>query len=126
MGRSTTPTFRIDLTVRHAKNEVAVAWTSQSWSVAFAGRPTAENLQRWVGRTEGSTSPGGCNEHLGVTIIKTAVVTRQKDSVVVATFERVNEGRASREIADRAATILWDVKGGQRTSTLPLPVISWD
>jgi hypothetical protein len=50
------------------------------------GKPTAENLKAFVERFEASTKPGGCNDHLGLSIVTSAKIVRQATKEVLATY----------------------------------------
>jgi hypothetical protein len=91
MGRSITPTFRVeyhdnpfakvDLNVRH----------SFSWNTKAYGRPTNANLEKWRTAMNKSYAAGGVNEHvsemLGYAVsISAAQIVRQASGEVVATY----------------------------------------
>lgn len=61
MGRSVKSKYAVRMTV------AGFGITPACWNSQQAGRPTAENLRRYVAAFEASTEPGGCNAHLGVT-----------------------------------------------------------
>lgn len=77
MGRTVTPTYRLDFTV----NDWYI--TPQGWDGRRYGRPTNQSLRRWIADFEASTQPGGANAHLGPLTVRSAWVTRQ------ATHERM-------------------------------------
>lgn len=58
------------------------------WSVRDAGKPTAENIKRWVARLEESCRPGGVNQHLGSHKIIRASIVNQFTGNTVAAWER--------------------------------------
>jgi hypothetical protein len=61
MGRSTTPKYAIRVSEgRNAKHGV----TPMAWSVKESGKPTAENLAKWVEAYHRSLEPGGVNAHI--------------------------------------------------------------
>jgi len=82
MGRSTTPTHRIEFGIVFA-NGRPVRHTPAGWDSKRCGRPTDANLATYIEDFEASTLPGQCNEHLGRTTVHTAQIVRQ------ATGERV-------------------------------------
>lgn len=85
MGRSITPTFRIEFREVTAAGR-PVHWTSAGWDTKHAGRPSAETLAAHVRGMEASTEPGGVNEHLGATTIGYARIVRQSTDEVMAEY----------------------------------------
>ena len=85
MGRSTTPTFRIEGTATRISDGRRFP-VHQAWLTKYAGRPTDETLAAHVKVAEASTAPGGVNEHLGAERIGFARVVRQATGEVVATY----------------------------------------
>lgn len=85
MGRSTTPTFRIEFAKVVADGK-SVSYTSQGWNSKYSGRPTDASLAEFVDGSEKSTMPGGVNEHLGATTIGYAKVVRQSNDETVAEY----------------------------------------
>jgi hypothetical protein len=81
MGRSTTPTYALRLTVMRRGS-----YSPQAWNVKAYGRPTAATLATQVAAFEASTREGGCNAHLGAETVRTARVTRQSTGETVATY----------------------------------------
>lgn len=77
MGRSTTPTYRVEYKVDRG------FWTTAAWPTKFAGRPSGANLAKHVAVTEASTQPGGCNAHLGATKILAARIVANKGAAVL-------------------------------------------
>jgi hypothetical protein len=71
MGRSTTPEFVVEM----REHDGGRRFTPQAWRVKGQhgipgdGKPTKENLERFVKKFEESTEPGGANSHLGPTRI---------------------------------------------------------
>lgn len=86
MGRSVTPKYRLEVTK-------GLGCSAMCWR----GKATNARLADWVKAYNASVQPGGCNDHLpGGTgrsaeacEIKGAVLIRQKDAVVVATYDEV-------------------------------------
>lgn len=76
MGRSTTPTHRVEFGIVLA-NGKPVRHTPAGWDSKRCGRPTDANLALYVEALEASTKPGECNEHLGRTTVHTAQIIRQ-------------------------------------------------
>jgi hypothetical protein len=83
MGRITTPTFRVEVLISGWRFAPFGGWDTRT-----AGRPSERNLEGYVRRFERSTLPGGANEHLGPTEVRSAVVIRQSTGDTVATFRR--------------------------------------
>jgi len=50
------------------------------------GKPTEENLAAYVRHFENSTKVGGCNAHLGTTVVFSASVRDHRTGQVVATY----------------------------------------
>lgn len=98
MGRSYTSKYRVEyrlvLSVGSDGRQRGVSWTPASWIVSSRdqrkadGKPTAENLRRHVESIEQSTRPGGVNEHLGSTTIRSAKLVNQDTGETVATYLR--------------------------------------
>ena len=63
MGRSTTPKFVFSI-VTVLSRAGKVAHTPMAWKKEY-GRPTTDNIDKWVTAYEDSCKPGGCNDHLG-------------------------------------------------------------
>ncbi len=83
MGRSYTPTFRLEMTNQYA----SVGFSNQAWETKYAGRPTNANLAKHIAFFEASTRGDGCNAHLGSVTITNAKVIRQSNGDVEATYE---------------------------------------
>ena len=68
------------------------AWTPSEWRVKTRGqvvgygKPTTENIKAHCQVVEGSTQPGGVNEHLGVTKIIRAWIVDQEIGEKVAEY----------------------------------------
>lgn len=62
---------------------VKITWSnglteSGEYSVKQSGKPTADNLSKYIDVLVASMKPGGCNEHLGLKIIPSnAVLIKQ-------------------------------------------------
>lgn len=76
-----TPTYRVDF-----KASGGGVYTAHAWDVRYDGRPTDANLARWAERFETATWPGGCNAHLGRTVVWSARITHQRSYTVVASY----------------------------------------
>lgn len=92
MGRSTTPTYRVEFygvvaagrRVRHTPG----AWNVRSRGCVLGnGIPTDERLAAYIEEIEQSTLPGEVNEHLGVTRIARAAIIHQRSGETVASYE---------------------------------------
>lgn len=87
MGKSVTPTYRIEIpSAVCVTRGVRVGHSPAGWSVKHSGSPTDESLAKYVADYEASTLPGGVNEHLGVTRVSSARVVHQSSGEVVATY----------------------------------------
>jgi hypothetical protein len=80
MGRTITPTYRVEYRTTRGY------WTPAAWNAKWDGRATEANLERHCKTVEASTFPGGVNEHLGTTIIRSARLIRQSTGETVATY----------------------------------------
>jgi hypothetical protein len=80
MGKSITPTFRVEMKLLGSAPVVC------SWPTKHVGRPSDTTLAQYVRDFENSTMPGGVNEHLGAEFVDSAVVIRQATGEVVATY----------------------------------------
>lgn len=80
MGRSITPTYALyEYIPGHSV-------TPSAWSCKHQGKPTSDNLVRAIAMFEQSTQEGGCNAHLGPTIVHSAKIVRQSTGEVVARY----------------------------------------
>ncbi len=64
------------------------ACTPAGWDTKHAGRPSDVTLKNYVEKFEASCRPGGCNAHLGPTVVWSAKVIRQSTDEVVATYKQ--------------------------------------
>ena len=84
MGRSTTPTYRIEART----NDISVI-NDCVWNSKYHGRANQENLEKWRTILNASFQPGGVNEHIAearkaVPHIIAAKLIRQSTGEVVA------------------------------------------
>lgn len=84
MGRTTTPTYRIEF-----RPEGPMALTNMRWP-REAGRPTAENLGKHVRLMLTSFQPGGVNEHVGPVRVTAAWIVHQATGTEVAKWTERN------------------------------------
>lgn len=77
---STTSKYRVEIRVP------GVRWTPASWPTRHAGRASDANLLKYVRETELSTRSGGCNAHLGETVIQSAKIVNQSTGETVASY----------------------------------------
>ena len=88
MGRSTTPTYRVEY-VTPGFYMTPMAWRVKAIGVIPGyGKPNDENLRKDVLFFEKSCEPGGPNAHLGRMTVSSAKVTHQFSGEVVATYTR--------------------------------------
>lgn len=93
MGRTFTPTYRIEM-----QGSTAACWRTKDYGqMRGHGQPTAANLTAYVNAFVNSQMAGGPNEHireaLGKPIVPTwARIVRQSDNRVMAMFYRDNNG----------------------------------
>lgn len=85
MGRSTTPTFRVEMSESGLTTGKRYRWQG-AWNSKYSGRPSDKNLAAYVAAHEASTRSGGVNECLGPMKVNSAQVVRQSSGEVVATF----------------------------------------
>lgn len=85
MGRSVTPTFRIEARTMGFVPTFHMAWPKQ------AGRPSTKTAEEYVRRFNASLEPGGCNEHLKKSCPMARMlgvkVVRQSTGAVVASYD---------------------------------------
>jgi len=86
MGRTTTPTFRVEMTTVRLRDGQRFGF-QLGWEKQY-GRPTGEALARFVKDFDQATAPGGVNAHLGQEQTTQAKVVRQATQEVVAEFVR--------------------------------------
>jgi hypothetical protein len=84
MGKSYTPTYRIEAVLNDSCLGVLYTWDSKRH-----GRPTVANLEQWRQATNRSFQPGGVNWHVSqsagtVPHISAAKLVRQSNRAVVA------------------------------------------
>ncbi len=92
MGYSTTPTYRVEMSTPGYFISAA-PWRVKGYGrIRGSGKPTTENLERYIREFELSTQGEGVNKHLGATKITRARIIRQADGEVMATYE--NNGEA--------------------------------
>lgn len=82
MGRSYTPTYRVEYQTDTAR------WQTMCWDTASHGRPNTASLEKWRRSYNESFAPGGDNEHvskdLGVVIhISRAKLVHQRTGRVM-------------------------------------------
>ena len=85
MGRTVTPKYRAELTF-FGNTESRMAWNVRSNVGHAHGTPTAANLAKYVKALEDSSRLGGCNAHLGHTVVASARIVRQADRQCVASY----------------------------------------
>jgi hypothetical protein len=85
MGRTVTPTFRIEGLARRISDGRRFP-LYHAWPTKHAGRPTDATLAAYVEVAEAATLAGGVNAHLGAEQITEARVIRQSTGDVVATY----------------------------------------
>lgn len=76
MGRSTTPTFRLDIVLSSGHIATPSTWrVKRQYKLSGYGKPTSDNLKKWVRAFEESTRTGA-NKHLGPETILYAKISR--------------------------------------------------
>jgi hypothetical protein len=81
---STTPKYIVKITDgRYGYSSIAWVATSRT-QIRADGKPTVENLRRWVASFEAATQPGGCNAHLGATKLTSARIVNNFTGELVA------------------------------------------
>ena len=58
-GKSTTPKYVVDMHIKKGRT------TPAGWTVKQHGKPTTQNLKKYVDAYNDSVKPGGVNKHLG-------------------------------------------------------------
>lgn len=81
MGRTTTPTYRIETTEANGRTS-KFAWRREY------GKPTTENIAAYVDGFVKSCLPGGVNSHIAHLVAPTvaARIVRQSTDEVIATW----------------------------------------
>jgi hypothetical protein len=93
MGKSTTPTFRIEYSERgQERPNLVTTQNTMSWSSRQHGKPTAENLRIYVMKYAKSLEAGGCNEHISQALGRIPYpsamwIIRQSNNSVVASWK---------------------------------------
>lgn len=90
MGRSVAITYAVQLFVP-GKFHTPSEWRPRArlhGVVPAHGKPTAENLAKYVAGYEESTRGDGCNKHLGELKVASARIVHQPTGAVVATYVR--------------------------------------
>ena len=84
MGRSSTPTFRVEA------ETYGFHMTPCAWRLKDAGYPTDENVRKYIDKFNESLKPGGCNEHISKEFpgccVTAAKVVNQSTNEVVASY----------------------------------------
>ena len=94
MGRSRVIPYTIQITTSDGNGSSPMEWRikKRCWMPAD-GKPTVENITRWVETYEASLRAGGANAHLGIHSVVTAVVRHHGD-VVCSWSNKVNRPNA--------------------------------
>lgn len=85
MGRSVTPKYVLKIET-YLSRIGRVSSTPCAWRKEY-GRPTPENIDKYVTKFEESCKPGGCNAHLGIDPVISAEI-RYNPGAVVASWDR--------------------------------------
>jgi hypothetical protein len=85
---STTPKYIVKIADgRYAYSPIAwIASKRAATQIRVDGKPTVENLRRWVASFEAATQPGGCNAHLGATKLTSARIVNNFTGELVASL----------------------------------------
>jgi len=84
MGRSRMMTF-----VLHTRATMPDTRTTPcEWKVKQSGKPTQDNITKWVKDFEDSLRPNGINDHLGIFSITQAWVVDQRNNEIVCRWKR--------------------------------------
>lgn len=91
MGRSITPTFRVEFHDNPFAPVNLGLHRCMTWNTKIWGRPTAANLEKWRNKMNEGFAPGGCNAHIseerGYTVrVSHARIVRQSNRDVVAEY----------------------------------------
>lgn len=92
MGRSRAITYTVQLVVS-GKFHTPAEWRTRprlNGVVPSHGKPTAENLTKYVSLHEESTRGDGCNKHLGEETVASAHIVHQPTGKVVASYVRAS------------------------------------
>ena len=95
MGSSKPIAYTVELVIKDESGSLR-ACTASEWRVRARygnlpgyGKPTLENLSKYVSGFEASTQPDGCNQHLGAQKVISAFIKDQRSSSIVATYSTV-------------------------------------
>lgn len=104
MSRTRKPAYRVEVSTRG--NPGSGKWFAMSdfaWKMQDYGKPTEENLAKFVAKYNESFMPGGVNEQAGEQIgqIVAAELIRQSDGVTMALW--VDVSYVERKVAERKA-----------------------
>ena len=90
MGRSVTPTFRLELTVP-GHMLTPMGWSvRKQYGIPGNGQPTIKNLAKWVADFEQSCRDGA-NKHIGPLQVYHAQIVRQSTGKVMAIWSRYSQ-----------------------------------
>lgn len=92
MGKTFTPTYRLEVTENARKSYTAPLrgmHNTFGWKAKEYGKPTTANLEKWITAYHESLKLGGCNEHLSRSLgylptLKAAKIIRQSTGEVMA------------------------------------------
>jgi len=84
--RDTTPTYIVKIIDGRYGYEPFAWLTTSKTQIRADGKPTADNLKRWVESFEAATKPGGVNAHLGETKIRRAAILHNMTRQPVAEY----------------------------------------
>jgi hypothetical protein len=91
MGRITTPKYRFEMAPIRAVNTNLPSYsiTPSAWKVKEHGKPTTDNIDKYVRAFIDSTKLGGCNDHFSkdagyIPVPNYARIVRQADNQVMA------------------------------------------
>jgi hypothetical protein len=87
MGKSYTPKYLVRLET-FLSRAGRVSSAPFEYRVKDAGRPNVANLAKFVEVFENSCKPGGCNAHLGIDPVLSAVIYENVGKRVVAEWSR--------------------------------------
>ncbi len=88
MGRSVTPTYRVELVCMGCTMTPAAWRVRPHYQIPGNGKPTLKNLDKYVRDLEKSMEPGGVNAHLGIHPIVEAKIIHQFSGEVAAHWKR--------------------------------------
>jgi hypothetical protein len=89
MGRSRMVIYSLRIVTSDNTVSTPMEWrVGARHGIPGYGKPTTENIDKWVTAYEESLKSGGCNAHLGIHSVVSAKIVDQRTDTNVAYWER--------------------------------------